>query len=126
MTPLLSLRLLGKPEVKLDDKPVTGFISSKAQALLFYLAVTGTAHARESLAALLWGDMSKTQAGKNLRNVLSNLRTLVGSHLDISRQEVAFDRTAPYWLDVELFLNALGDDASKQDVQNLHKAVELV
>lgn len=122
----LSLRLLGKPEVKLGDKPVTGFISSKAQALLMYLAVTGTAHARESLAALLWGEMPEQQASKNLRNVLSNLRALAGEHLVISRYEVAFDRQAPYWLDVELFLNALGDDASKQDVQNLHRAVELV
>lgn len=120
------LRLLGKPEVKLGDKQVTGFISSKAPALLFYLAVTGTSHARESLAALLWGEMSAQQASKNLRNVLSNLRALLGDHLTISRYDVAFDRDAPYWLDVELFLDALGDDASKQDLQNLHRAVELV
>lgn len=126
MSPLLSLRLLGKPDVKLGDAPVTGFISSKAQALLFYLAVTGTAHARESLAGLLWGDMPEQQASKNLRNVLSNLRSLVGAHLDISRYQVQFERNAPYWLDVELFVNTLGDDASKQDLQNLHRAVELV
>ncbi len=126
MSKTLTLRLLGTPEVKLDDKPVTGFISSKAQALLFYLAVTDGAHAREALAALLWGDMPTRQASKNLRNVLSNLRALVGEHLVISRERVAFAQDAPYWLDVELFLKALGDDASKQDPQNLHRAVELV
>jgi DNA-binding SARP family transcriptional activator/predicted ATPase len=126
MSDTLSLRLLGKPEIKMDDKPVTGFISSKAQALLFYLAVTGTTHARESLAALLWGDMPAQQASKNLRNVLSNLRALVGEHIGISRYDVAFETAAPHWLDVELFLTALGDDASKQDIQNLHRAVELV
>jgi predicted ATPase/DNA-binding SARP family transcriptional activator len=123
---MLTLRLLGKPDVRLGDKPLTGFISSKAQALLYYLVVTGTSHARESLAALLWGDMTGQQASKNLRNVLSNLRALVGDHLTISRYQVEFDRDAPYRLDVENFLDVLGDDASKQDLQNLHRAVELV
>lgn len=126
MSQLLTLRLLGKPEVKLGEHAVTGFISAKAQALLFYLAVTATAHARESLAALLWGDMPTQQASKNLRNVLSNLRALVGDHLEISRHDVRFYRDAPYWLDVEIFMRALGDDASKQDPQTLHRAVELV
>ncbi len=120
------MRLLGKPQVQLGEKPVAGFISSKAQALLFYLAVTGISHTRESVAALLWGDMPQAHANKNLRNVLSNLRALVGDHLNITRYDVAFNRPAPYWLDVENFLNALGDDASKQDAQNLHRAVELV
>lgn len=125
MAETLNLRLLGKPEVKLGDKAVTGFISSKAQALLFYLAVARGAQTRESLAALLWGEMPAAHASKNLRNVLSNLRALVGEHLCISRYEVAFDRDAPYWLDVEYFLDALGDEPSKQDVQDLHHAVEL-
>ena len=126
MSELLTMRLLGKPKVQLGEKPVTGFISSKAQALLFFLAVTGISHTRESVAALLWGDMPQTQANKNLRNVLSNLRALVGDHLAITRYDVAFERAAPYSLDVEIFLNALGDDVSKQDAQNLHRAVELV
>lgn len=117
---------MGKPEVKLGTKPVTGFISAKAQACLFYLAVTGTSHAREALAGLFWGEMPAKQASKNLRNVLSNLRALVGAHLCITRYDAAFDRDAEYWLDVEQFMRALGDDASKQDLQNLHRAVELI
>ncbi len=40
MPDVLTLRLLGKPQVTLAGKTVTGFISAKAQALLFYLAVT--------------------------------------------------------------------------------------
>lgn len=123
---MLNLRLLGKPEVKLGEIPVTGFISSKAQACLFYLAVTGTSHARESLAGLFWGEMPAQQASKNLRNVLSNLRALVGDYLRITRYDVAFDRDAEYRLDVEQFMSALGDDVFKQDLQHLHRAVELV
>jgi predicted ATPase/DNA-binding SARP family transcriptional activator len=124
MTETLTLRLLGTPQISRAGAPVTGFISVKAQGLLYYLAVTGRPHTREALAGLLWGDMPEVQAAKNLRNVLSNLRGLAGQHLLITRQEVAFDRESAYWLDVELFLSSLGDAATR-DVGALHRAVEL-
>src|SRR5437762_13297203 len=109
MPAVLTLRLLGKPQTSLDGAAVTGFISAKAQALLYYLAVTGRPHTRESLAGLLWSEMPETQAGKNLRNVLSNLRGLAGPNLLITRQDVAFDRASPHWLDVSLFLTTLAE-----------------
>src|SRR5437867_3577860 len=99
MTDTLTLRLLGTPQVSRSGSPLTGFISAKAQGLLYYLAVTGRPHTREALAGLFWSDMPEVQAAKNLRNVLSNLRVLAGPHLLITRQEVAFDRTSDYWLD---------------------------
>jgi predicted ATPase/DNA-binding SARP family transcriptional activator len=124
MSALLTLRLLGTPQVSRDGSPLTGFISAKAQGLLYYLAVTGRPHTREALAGLFWGDMPEAQAAKNLRNVLSNLRALAGAQLLITRQEVTFDRASPYWLDVELFLATLGDAATR-DLGALHRAVEL-
>lgn len=125
MSDPLNLRLLGTPEVSFGGTRVGGFISAKAQALLFYLATTGTIHAREVLATLLWGDMPTAQAGKNLRNALSNLRSLVGDFLIITRSDVKFDRTRAYWFDVELFVQALGSDVSRTDLASLHRAVEL-
>src|SRR5260221_4741301 len=124
MSDTLTLRLLGTPQVSRDGAAVTGFISAKAQGLLYYLAVTGRSHTREALAGLFWSDMPEVQAAKNLRNVLSNLRSLAGQHLLITRQEVAFDRASAYWLDVELFLSTLGDAATR-DLGALHRAVEL-
>jgi DNA-binding SARP family transcriptional activator/predicted ATPase len=125
MTEGLHLTLLGKPRISRDGAPVTGFISAKAQALLFYLAVTHRPHTRETLAGLLWSDMPGTQASKNLRNVLSNLRALLGPHLLISRDEVAFNTVASYGLDVELFQNSLAGSLAKKNLQLLHNAVEL-
>jgi predicted ATPase/DNA-binding SARP family transcriptional activator len=103
MTATLHLRLLGQAEVRLAGELVTGFYSGKAQALLFYLAVTGQTHTRPALAGLLWADIPEADALMNLRQVLTNLRKLVGDHLTITRQTVAFNRDSDYWLDVEVF-----------------------
>lgn len=62
MTNLLHLILFGSPEVRHHGQPMTGFRSSKAQALLYYLAVTGRAHTRPTLAGLFWGDQPEASA----------------------------------------------------------------
>lgn len=131
MMPELQFSVLGKLQINLDGQPVTGFVSSKVQALLCYLAITGMPQDRGTLATLLWGDMPDTEARTNLRLALSNLRKLVGAYLDISRETVLFNRNSPYWLDVERFQIAL---TQFQSVQNssagasldlLRQAVEL-
>lgn len=103
----LHLKLLGAPQISLNEEPVRAFVTRKAQALLIYVAVTQHAQSREALAGLFWGDLSDEQARNNLRRVLPNLRQLVGDHLRIDRQQVAFDRLRPYTLDIENFVTAL-------------------
>jgi DNA-binding SARP family transcriptional activator len=83
----LHITLLGSPGVSLDGRPVTGFVSTKAQALVYYLAATGRSHTRDALAGLLWSDVPDATARKNLRDVLSNLRRLIDPYLLISRQQ---------------------------------------
>jgi DNA-binding SARP family transcriptional activator len=125
----LRLRLLGGVTITRGDTPVEGFVSAKAQALLCYLAVTGCPHSRQALAGLLWGEMPEAAARTNLRQALSNLRRLVGSHLRITRHTVAFDREALYWLDVEAFQSAIekGLPVEGADLQpaSLRAAVDL-
>jgi len=62
MPNILQLTLFGSPEARRHGQPVTGFRTSKAQALLYYLAVTGRAHTRATLAGLLWGDQPEDAA----------------------------------------------------------------
>jgi DNA-binding SARP family transcriptional activator len=50
----------------------------KATALIAYLAVTGQAHARDSLATLLWPNANTERARGALRRTLSTLRTGIG------------------------------------------------
>ncbi len=108
MAVLLEIKLLGAPQVTLDSLPVTGFVSRKAEALLYYLACTGRAHTRDSLAGLLWSESSDSAARTNLRGILANLRGLVGAHLRIDRQTLAFDTTSPHTIDAVQFAQGVG------------------
>ncbi|MEJ2210597.1 MAG: tetratricopeptide repeat protein [Anaerolineae bacterium] len=99
----LRLTLLGGLQIGQGGAPVSGFVSSKVQALLCYLAVTGRPHLRPALAGLLWGGMSEESANTNLRQALSNLNKLVGEHLIVDRGSVALDLQSAVWLDVEVF-----------------------
>ena len=121
----LQLALLGNVEIGRDGAPVPGFSSSKAQALLCYLAVTGRPQTRPVLAGLLWGDMPEDKARMNLRKALTNLRRLVGPHLDITRQAAALNRDSAYWLDVEVFEDRIGESSTQTDIRGLCQAVEL-
>ena len=72
----LHLTLLGGFHATIEPGRVLVLPIKKTQALLAYLALPlGRAHAREKLAALLWGDMPDAQARGNLRHALSRIRT---------------------------------------------------
>lgn len=101
---MLRLQILGGLHITLDDEPVTGFISGKAQALLCYLAINNQRpHLRASLAAMFWGDMLDEDAATNLRQAIANLKRLLEPYFEITRQSIAFNTNAAYWLDVEEF-----------------------
>jgi DNA-binding SARP family transcriptional activator len=85
MADLLQLTLFGSPEVRRHALLVTGFRSSKAQALLYYLAVTARPHTRPTLAGLFWGDQPEAAARTSLSKCLSNLRELVSDVVLVER-----------------------------------------
>lgn len=123
----LQIRLFGGLDIVRGGAPVTGFMSSKAPALLAYLAVTGRPHSRDALAGLLWGDLPDVDAKNNLRQTLSNLRRLLEPHLLITREAVALNPAAPYTLDVEEFERLVADSLTQRPpaVDGLRSAVGL-
>ena len=87
----LQIYVLGSPILQFDQRPLTAdLISLKGQALLIYLAVTGKAQPRTTLAGLLWGSLPEASARANLRFTLSKLRKflpetiLLTTRLDVS------------------------------------------
>ena len=74
MNDRLDIRLFGGIEIRLNDQPVTGFASSKAEALLAYLVCNPGVHNRERLATMLWDSRSQERAMGNLRVLLNSIR----------------------------------------------------
>ncbi len=121
----LELALLGSPQVTFNRNLVTEFKTYKAQGLLYFLAVTRVPNQRATLAALLWGDFAEDKARASLSKALSELRSLVGSHIAVTGQTIAFRKDACYWLDVERLEQGIGEWAVNQDMNRLLEAVDL-
>ncbi|HMN28728.1 MAG TPA: BTAD domain-containing putative transcriptional regulator [Caldilineaceae bacterium] len=119
----LELTLFGSPEVRSNGHLVTGFRTSKAQALLYYLAVTARPHTRATLAGLLWGDQPEAAARASLSKCLSNLHDLLGKAVLVERQTATFNRTHPYQLDTEHFLASLGAPLTAETLQRVQVAL---
>jgi DNA-binding SARP family transcriptional activator/predicted ATPase/Tfp pilus assembly protein PilF len=107
MSARLTVHLLGQPTLLIDGRPITGLSSRTAEALLIYLICRQRPFLRSWLADFFWDERTPQQAATNLRTVLSMLRKAVGPFLLISRDSVAFNEEADYWLDVAQFEEGL-------------------
>ncbi|MBK8989140.1 MAG: tetratricopeptide repeat protein [Chloroflexi bacterium] len=125
----LQLRLLGNLQIgRASQQDITLNFSTKAQALLCYLAETGHTQQRTTLVGLLWGERPEEDARRSLRVEFTKMRPYLDDHLDITRLTAAFLRESPYWLDTEAFTHFLNlaqtaDSASERAY--LREAVNL-
>lgn len=110
----LTICLLGPFTALLDGVPLTGFRSDKVRALLAYLAVE--AHrpwTRATLAELLWPDFPEKAVQSNLRNAISNLRSVIRDQgadapfLKVDQETIQFNLASDYRLDVKEFLDLI-------------------
>jgi predicted ATPase/DNA-binding SARP family transcriptional activator len=101
MSSVLTVRLLGAPQVSWDGGAPVKLVGGKPRALFIYLVATRRPHTRDTLATLLWSELSDRQAQDNLRHALSVLNRTLGNYVHTSQQMVSFDRTQPYQLDIE-------------------------
>jgi len=106
------LSYLGTQQITRANQPITNFISNKVPALLAYLAVTRRAHSRDKLAALLWGEMSDTDAKNNLRQALANLKKYFEDELTITRDAIEFTGSA--------FVDSLEFDSTLRSASSLN------
>jgi DNA-binding SARP family transcriptional activator/predicted ATPase len=108
--PQLAISLLGPLRATLDETPVSGFVSKRAQALLAYLAVEAKRpHTREEVQGLLWPEYPDSSARANLRSVLANLRRVIGDpqtsppFLHITRETIQFNLESNHLRDIAVF-----------------------
>lgn len=110
MAPDLCLYLFGAPRLERNGVPVSTD-TRKAIALLAYLAVTGQAHTRDTLATLLWGDADEQHARGALRRTLSVLRAAVGDAAVATSGDTVRVGTE-LWCDVLAFRAGLKADSA--------------
>lgn len=117
-----SLRLLGPFLSEAGGEPLAGFRSDKVRALLAYLAVhVDRPWSRATLADLLWPELPERTARSNLRNALSNLRSVLTDHeavppfVHVTPDTVRADATAARWVDVDAFLGLLPEAGMHPD-----------
>ncbi len=123
MTKVLKVALLGPLRLTIDDEPLIGLDSAKAQALLCYLAVNGRPHSRHALANLLWGELPESDARRNLRGELLKLRRHLEPYLQINHQTIALHPDAPVWVDTAVFQQTMRD--GEKDAVGWQTAVHL-
>ena len=114
----LAIRLLGIPEIRLGEQPLT-FRTRKVLALLVYLVAERGMHSRESLMALLWPESSQSSAAATLRTTLSRLRKALGPVGDILITEggnVGFDTNPLIDLDLDWLRTAAREDTSPDEL----------
>src|SRR5688572_12823558 len=121
----LRLKLLGTPRISLAEQSLIESLSSKAQAILYYLAVTGQPQTRVALATLLWGDLPESAARTNLRKALANLREVLGDYLELDHQEISIKAKEQLWVDVVEFEASVSRLRQPIEVQPLQEAVNL-
>ncbi|MFN2236248.1 MAG: ATP-binding protein [Anaerolineales bacterium] len=120
----LRLYLFGTPQIELDGAPLGALKSVKARGILFYLAITGNAIPRSSLAALMWGETSESAARSNLRKALQQLRKYLNEFLSINRDRVGLAEGAHIWVDVHQF-KAAYQESSQGFPKNLAITIDL-
>ena len=117
----LTIRLLGIPDVRLGDQPLS-FRTRKVLALLAYLAVERGMHSRESLMSLFWPESPSNSAAASLRVTLSRLRQGLGQAGEILITEagnVGFDSSYPIALDLDWLNTAVREDTSPDELRSI-------
>lgn len=115
----LRITLFGPPRIELDGSVVT-VGRRKAVALLAFLAMSGQAQSRDTIATLFWPDYDQQQARAALRRDLAALnQCLPGAWLESNRELIRLKSAAAdtsnaqqasngsLWLDVDQFRQTL-------------------
>lgn len=105
--PKLEIRLLGPPQLAYCEGATVRLTSAKAQALLYYLAVTGRTQVRSTLANLLWSEHGEAEARGNLRKVIQQLREQMSDYLVFEGELLGFRSEQVYWVDAVEFAATL-------------------
>lgn len=134
----LCVQLFGQFRIRSEGRDDYRLKPGKAQELLAYLLLQNPRiHSRETLASLLWDQVSTAQALKNLRQTLWQVRNFLEAAaspelLEIDVEYISINQDVPIWLDVAAFKQiaertggVAGQALSSEQFADLESAVQL-
>ncbi|MCE7985245.1 MAG: DUF1349 domain-containing protein [Caldilinea sp. CFX5] len=99
----LALQVLGMPRIQVDGAAVH-IVRRRVLACAVYLAVTGRAQSRDTLATLFWPEETQQNARADLRRTLHLLhRTFGEDRLLVEHEAVRLIHDQNLWLDIDHF-----------------------
>jgi DNA-binding SARP family transcriptional activator len=110
----LRIHLLGRVELSRGQGPLPGFATQKSRSIFAFLAMHRSHLVpRDVLIGAFWPEQSEAIARKSLRSELWRIRSALDSvefphhsYLRVQNDDVSFDTSTDYWLDVEEFEGA--------------------
>ena len=121
------LYILGTPLIEIDGDELK-LPRRKGLAMLVYLAVTGEAQRRDTLATLFWPESGQSRARGNLRRELFSLRNaLQGDWLMMDGEHVTLNWNANIWVDALKYRESLHNKEHETalTLERVQAAVEL-
>src|SRR5258708_3436706 len=97
---MLSVHLLGSPQLDLDKHPL-GALTRKNRALLYYVAAHNTPLTRDHLLNVFWAGYDPTEAKPLFRTVLYEIRKQVNTVLTVVGDNIVLDSET--WVDTHEF-----------------------
>ncbi len=88
MSNKIKITTFGQLTISLNDRMVDNLVSNKAKLLVVYLLMNPIEHIRKQLAPIFWSETTDKQALKNLRAILSNIRSCLPGVFNISNEMV--------------------------------------
>ncbi|MCB0251410.1 MAG: hypothetical protein KDI07_22765, partial [Anaerolineae bacterium] len=88
----IEIRFLGPPQLLRGGRPLAGWRSRKALALLAYLALHDRPVVRATLAEMLWPDSDEARGRANLSWALNHVNSLLAGCLAADRHALHFRR----------------------------------
>jgi DNA-binding SARP family transcriptional activator len=113
---MLSIQLLGTPQILQGDQPLA-LTRKKSRALLFYLAAHDKPLTREHLLAFFWPDSDRVSAQQVLRTTLHGLRQALGAALIADDNTLALSPDVD--IDVRVFESTLAGRALQLPTANV-------
>ena len=117
---MLSVLLLGSPQLLLDQQPLR-VTRRKSRALVYYLAAHAEPRTRDHLLAFFWPDHDRVAAQQILRTTLHGLRQALGPALVVNEDSLTLAPDTR--IDTRLFESSLGQVTT--DLQHLTSILDL-